>query len=271
MYFFAKFRSLALCSLLGCLVFLPVLPVHAAADTSMAVDAAIADKADDEFSIGLGGKVGVTPYKNYDTQWTPLPIVSYEGKYAYVRGFTAGAKLINLDFLEFSIFAGYDDTSFNASDSSNRRLRKLSDRYSSAEAGLEVRLLTPYGMLHASGAQDMLGNSNGQSGTIGYMQSLEYGDLELIPSAGVQWSSGRYNDYYYGVSGRESRKSGLEAYDAGSGFSPYVGLTIDYSLTEAWEIFCSGELVFLSDAIRDSPMVGRKTTHSLMLGFSYTF
>lgn len=273
MYCFAKPRCVILCVLLFFLgvLFVPSAQATGATDVASAADAAIADKSDDEFSIGLGGRVGVTPYKRYDTQWSPLPIVSYEGKYAYVRGTTAGVKLINMEFLELSVFGGYDDTAFNASDSSDKRLRKLSDRYSSAVAGVDVRLLTPYGMLHMSGSQDVLNNSNGQSGAIGYMQSLEFNALELIPAVGVQWSSSKYNDYYYGVSGRESRKSGLESYDAGFGFSPYIGLTIDYSLTDAWEIFCSGELVFLNSAIKDSPMVDRKNTHSLLLGFSYTF
>lgn len=225
----------------------------------------------DEFSIGLGGRASVTPYKRYDTQWTPLPIVSYEGKYAYVRGFAAGVKLVNLEFLEFSAFAGYDDTSFSSNASSDKRLRKLTDRRSSVAAGLEVRLSTPYGMFHASGAQDVLGNSNGLTGVIGYMQSLEYGALEFIPALGAQWSSSGYNDYYYGVSGKESRKSGLDAYDAGGGLSPYVGLTVDYSLTDSWEVFCRGEAVFLNSAVKDSPMVGRSNTYHFTLGTTFTF
>lgn len=257
MYLSATARGITLCTLL-LTILCPMRAVAADADA-------------DEFSIGLGGRMSVTPYKNYGTQWTPFPIVSYEGKYAYIRGFAAGIKMVNLEFLEISAFAGYDDTSFNSSDSSDKRLRKLSNRHSSAVAGMEIRFLTPYGMLHASGAQDVSGNSDGQHGAVGYLQSLEFGDLELVPAVGVRWSSATYNNYYYGVSGRESRKSGLDAYDVGSGISPYVGLTIDYSLTDAWEILCSGELVFLDSAVRNSPMADRTSTYSLTLGFSYTF
>jgi Outer membrane protein V len=253
MYFFSTVRCVAVCTLLLSL-FCPPCAV-----------------AEDEFFVSLAGRVSVTPYKSYDTQWTPLPMVGYESKYAYVRGYTAGFKMINLDFVEFSVFGGYDGTSFDPADSSDKRLRRLSDRYSSAVAGLDLRLRTPYGMLHASGAQDVLGNSNGRSGTIGYMNSLEYGDLELIPSVGLQWSDRKYNDYYYGVSNNEAYKSGLEPYDSGSGFSPYVGLTIGYSLTEAWEFFCNCEFVFLNNAVKDSPMVGRTNTYSFTAGFSYTF
>lgn len=227
--------------------------------------------AEDELSIGLGASVSVSPYKGYDTQWSPFPLVSYEGEYAYVRGYAAGVKLINVEFLEFSAFAAYDDTHFDSADTSDKRLRKLSDRHASVAAGLEARLLTPYGMLHASGARDVSGASDGVRGAVGYVKSLEYGDLELLPAVGVRWSNRKYNDYYYGVSDKDSQKSGLKTHDAGFGFAPHIGLTIDYSLTDAWEVFCNGELVFLSGTAKHSPMVDRTTTHSLALGFSYTF
>lgn len=224
-----------------------------------------------EFSLGVGGAVGTAPYKKYDTQWAPLPLVSYEGEYAYIRGFSAGVKLLNLEFLEVSVFAGYDHTSFDSSDSSDDRLRRLKNRHSSAVTGLEARLLTPYGMLHASAAGDVLGHSNGFTGSVGYMQSVEFGPLEFIPAFGAYWSSSKYNDYYYGVSGSEARKSGLDTYDAGAGFSPYVGLTVDYSITEQWEVFCRGEIVFLNSAVKDSPMVGKSHTQNLTFGIAYNF
>lgn len=227
--------------------------------------------AEDEFSIGVGGAVGTSPYKGYDTQWSPLPLINYEGEYFYFRGLSAGVKFINLEFLEMSAFAGYDPTSFDSSDSSDRHMRRLKNRQSSAVVGLEARLLTPYGMLHASGSGDVLGHSNGFSGAVGYMQSIEFGPVEFVPAIGAYWSSSKYNDYYYGVSGKESRKSGLDKYDAGAGFSPYVGLTIDYSITEQWEIFCRGEVVFLNEAVKDSPMVDESHTKSLNFGITYSF
>jgi outer membrane protein len=229
------------------------------------------DPAQEELSIGISGNVSTTPYKNYDTQWMPWPVINYEGKHAYVRGFNAGVKIINLPFLEFSAYLGYDDTRFDSADTSNKALRLLKDRNPSAIAGLETRLLSPYGMLHVSGAGDILGQSNGLSGSVGYMLPLEYGPVEFIPAAGVHWSDDKYNDYYYGISANEARKSGLDEYKGEFGFSPYLGLTLDYSITDKWGIFCQGELVFLNNAIRNSPMVGKDRTQSLTLGTTYNF
>ncbi|MFR0873627.1 MAG: MipA/OmpV family protein, partial [Bilophila wadsworthia] len=92
-----------------------------------------------------------------------------------------------------------------------------------------------------------------------------------LPAVGAYWSDARYNSYYYGVTRKEARKSGLGAYAPGSGFAPYVSFAIDYSLTEQWELFCQGEVTFLSGAVKDSPMVGETHTQSLTLGLTYTF
>jgi outer membrane protein len=246
---------------------LPASPVSPASPTSSPV----APNSSGEWTLGAGGAVSTSPYKSYDTQWLPMPIVSYENEYVYIRGLNAGVKIINLDFLEFSAFAGYDGTSFDHSDTSNSGLKLLKNRYSSAVAGLDLRLNTPYGQFHVSGSGDLLGHSNGFTGEAGYMLSLECGPAEFIPSLGVYWGDSDYNDYYYGVSKKEAGESGFEEYSASGGFSPYVGLTLDYSLTDKWELLLHGEYVFLSSAIKDSPMVGTTHTQSFTLALTYTF
>lgn len=100
---------------------------------------------DGELTLGAGGSVSSSPYKGYGPDWLPFPMITYEGERFFIRGYTAGVKIINLPYLELSAFAGYDSTSFEASESSNRRLRRLEDRSPSAQAGMELRLLSPYG------------------------------------------------------------------------------------------------------------------------------
>ncbi|MCL2790916.1 MAG: MipA/OmpV family protein [Desulfobulbus sp.] len=238
-------------------LFLPIFAMQAAAAA--------------EVAVGMGGSVTFAPYKHYDTQWLPMPMVDLDSDYFYIRGTAAGVKIYKLDFLEISAFGTYDATSFNATDTSDARLRMLQGRDASVAAGMEVRLLTPYGMLHASAARDILGHSDGWNGTLGYAYSVEFGPLELIPTAGVYWTDSRYTDYYYGISDRESRNIGLTAYNPGTGKAPYLGLMLTYSLTATWDIFCNGEIVFLSDNIQDSPMVGRSQIRSLAAGIMYNF
>lgn len=136
---------------------------------------------DGELTLGAGGSVSSSPYKGYGPDWLPFPMITYEGERFFIRGYTAGVKIINLPYLELSAFAGYDSTYFEASESSNRRLRRLEDRSPSAQAGMELRLLSPYGMFHVSGAGDVLSHSNGFNGDIGFIQSIEFGPLERRP------------------------------------------------------------------------------------------
>ena len=226
---------------------------------------------DFDLSLGLAVRVSNRPYKSYSTQWEPMAIVSLEHERFYIRDYTAGVKLLNTKYFELSVFGEYDDTYFDASESSERRLRRLGDRDPSGMIGSEARLITPLGMLHASAAVDVLGTTDGWKGAIGYKTVLDYGPLEFIPALGAYWASDRYNNYYYGVSKHQSRKSGLGRYDSKGGFSPYAGLTVDYSINDKWDVFCNGEMVFLSDEVRDSPMVDSSRTQSVTAGFMYNF
>lgn len=223
------------------------------------------------WSIGAGASVSSSPYKKYDEQWFPLPQVSYEGEYAYIRGASAGLKLVNKEYVEASAFISYDPTSFDSADSSDRRLRRLDNRHESALVGVQARVYTPVGLFQASASGDVLGKSNGFTGDAEYNFSIEQGPVELVLTAGVAWSSSKYQDYYYGVSGKESRKSGLKEYRAGAGVSPYVGSTVVLSPTENWDVYCSGQVTFLNDNIKSSPMVGKDHTYSISGGVMYSF
>lgn len=76
---------------------------------------------------------------------------------------------------------------------------------------MELRLLSPYGMFHVSGAGDVLSHSNGFNGDIGFIQSIEFGPLELLPAVGAYWSDARYNSYYYGVNPEGSPQEAASA------------------------------------------------------------
>lgn len=251
----------------------PSVAAQAAPPAAGQADASATGQAETqpEFFIGMGASMSSSPYKGVNTQWQPVPVVGFENQYAYIRDYTAGLKLLNLKFFELSAFAGYDDTFFESSESNDRRVRRLRDRNPSGVLGTEARLISPYGMLHASATRDVLDNSNGWTGALGYKTLVEYGNLEVIPALGAYWADSAYNDYYYGITNEESRRSGLGAYRPGSAFSPYLNLTVDYTVFDNWGVFCRGEVIFLNDEIKDSPMVDSSRTQSLTMGVTYDF
>lgn len=229
--------------------------------------------AETELSLGLGFSADVMPYKDYSTQWTPRPIISFEHEYAYIRGFDAGVKILNMQHLEFSAFLQYDDVGFDSADSTDWRLRRLDDRYSSILGGLGVNVITPYGVLQATGAVDLLGQSDGLKGNFAYLASVELGPLEIMPAVGLNWYSDKYNNYYYGVGRKESQKSGLKRYKAGSGINPYVELTMELSLDdeEKWSVIGQFDMEFQHKNVKDSPMVDRDYSYGFTTGVMYNF
>ncbi len=48
------------------------------------------------------------------------------------------------------------------------------------------------------------------------------GGLTVTPGIGVQWNSENQNEYYYGVSRKESARSGLRGYNPNDSWSPYL-------------------------------------------------
>ena len=106
----AAFRRFTLPALLG--VLLLAAPLHAAYGTESGTppsgdmewkgEASTPSKRcptlpfDGELTLGAGGSVSSSPYKGYGPDWLPFPMITYEGERFFIRGYTAGVKIINL-------------------------------------------------------------------------------------------------------------------------------------------------------------------------------
>lgn len=227
--------------------------------------------AEGKVSVGAGVGVINSPYKQYDRDIYPVPVVTYEGDNFWFRGLGGGYYLWNDDTDKLSIMAYYDPTHFKPGDSDNRGLRQLDKRKSSLMAGLSYVHNTQYGFLRTALAGDTLDNSNGYVWDIAWLYRYTNGALTLTPGIGVDYKSENYNDYYYGVSGHESRRSGLKRYDADDGWNPYLELTANYNFASDWNVYASGRYTRLSDEIKDSPMVDKSWNGIFSTGVTYTF
>lgn len=239
----------------------------------LAQASAVPNMVQAELSLGLAYNTGVSPYKSYDHQWAVVPLIDFENNWFYIRDLSAGFKFHNSESLKLAVFLGYDPMSFDHGQSADRSLRRLNNRHEGILVGGDVQWTSPVGHFSLSLGGDISGHSQGLLGRLAYIYSLDFGTIEFVPQLGAYWSSASYNDYYYGVSGPESLKSGLAGYEAGSALSPFLGLTIDVVLDpeEHWEIFCYGETAFLPSTVKNSPMVNRSRTYSLTTGLTYTF
>lgn len=227
--------------------------------------------ADNNFSVGAGVGVLETPYKDYDRDVVPVPVITYEGDDFWFRGLGGGYYLWNDESDKLSITAYYSPFEFKPKDSDNWQLRRLDKRKATLMAGLSYVHNTQYGFLRTSLAGDTLDNSNGISWDLAWLYRYTNGGLTLTPGVGLEWSSENMNEYYYGVSGKESRRSGLDRYDPDSDWSPYLELSASYKLTDAWSVYGVGRYTHLSSEVKDSPMVDKSWAGALSAGVTYSF
>jgi outer membrane protein len=227
--------------------------------------------ADNKFSVGAGVGVLETPYKDYDRKVVPVPVITYEGDDFWFRGLGGGYYLWNDESDKLSVTAYYSPFEFKPKDSDNWQLRQLDKRKATLMAGLSYVHNTQYGFLRTSLAGDTLDNSNGISWDLAWLYRYTNGGLTLTPGIGVEWSSENMNEYYYGVSGKESRRSGLERYDPDSDWSPYLELSASYKLSDDWSVYGVGRYTHLSSEVKDSPMVDKSWAGALSAGVTYSF
>lgn len=118
-------------------------------------------QAENDLTLGAGVGVVEHPYKDYDADVYPVPVINYESDNFWFRGLGGGYYLWNDKADKLSITAYWSPLYFKPGDSDDRRLRELDKRKSTMMAGLSYIHNTEYGFLRTTLAGDTLDNSNG--------------------------------------------------------------------------------------------------------------
>jgi len=93
----------------------------------------------------------------------------------------------------------------------------------------------------------------------------------LKPSASIVWQDEDFNDYYYGVRGREATPA-RSAYSADDDVNFRLGLQAAYRKPGSnWLITGGVNYEFLGDEIDDSPITNDDQVFSASIGVGYTF
>ncbi|HDS9361369.1 TPA: MipA/OmpV family protein [Enterobacter cancerogenus] len=224
-----------------------------------------------EFSLGAGAVFNESPYKGYNKNTTAVPLISYEGDSFYIRQTTGGWILWKDGKNEISLTASWMPLHFDPDDNDDARMKQLDERKASAFLGGAYYRHERWGSLKVAASGDVMDESGGIVGEVSFFHPVRMERLTLIPSAGVFYSDASYNDYYYGVSGSESRRSGLNQYSAGDSWSPYVGLAAKYQLTQSLFLTASAVYNVLPDDVKNSPMIDRDDSVVLLTGVSWRF
>ncbi|HDG1667399.1 MipA/OmpV family protein [Kluyvera ascorbata] len=232
---------------------------------------ATAVQAESKLTLGAGVGIVEHPYKQYDHDLYPVPVINYEGDNFWFRGLGGGYYLWNDGTDQLSVMGYWSPMYFKPGDSDNSQLRKLDKRKSTVMAGISWMHHTQYGSLRTALSGDILDNSNGVVWDTAWVYRYTNGGLTLTPGIGVEWNSENQNQYYYGVSHHEAAKSGLRSYDPSNSWNPYLELTANYRFANSWSVYGTARYTRLSDEITDSPMVDKSWTGLLSTGVTYTF
>lgn len=225
-----------------------------------------------ELSLGVGVLALNMPYKKYDMKVTPFPVISYKGEDFWVNGLGAGYYLFNSVEDKVSIISYYDPIQFKHEDSDDKKMRQLTTRKGTMMSGLSyVHKTQQYGSLRVALTGDVLSNSNGITVDAAWLYRYATGSLAITPALGIKLDNGNQNDYYYGISKYESRRSGMERYDPDASISPYAELSIGYDFSGNWNLYGVGRWTRLSDEITDSPMIENSWDSILSVGVTYSF
>lgn len=220
-------------------------------------------------SVGINLRAEKSAY-DMDNTTSVLPSLFYDNGQVYARGSQFGGYLINDDVNEVAGFIQPGGSQFDPDDADGA-MAQLDERKWSGMVGASYMRKTPVGGFRGQIATDITGRSEGTVARLTYLARLNPGKWTIYPSAGLEWVDKNYNEYYYGISEKESAKSGLNPYKPDSSISPYVSINGTYDLNKDWDIFVGQSINYLADEQRDSPMVDDRFNFTTTVGVMYEF
>lgn len=226
------------------------------------------------WALGIGAMNEQKPYSGMDRDTDALPLIQFENEYLQVFGPTIGLKLPSLDLgeaqkLNFSLVGEYDGSGYEDDDA--KILEGMSKRKGGFWAGGKVEWNSDLVDVNAEWLADASGNSKGQRLALGLEKTWHFGNhVMLTPRLVASWHDKKYVDYYFGVRDNEVRAD-RAAYKGKSGISSALGARGIYMFDRTHSVFMDAEVSSLASSIKDSPLVDRSSTNSLLLGYLYRF
>lgn len=223
-----------------------------------------------EGTIGLAIAQSSQPYRSYDKEALPAPILSWEGERLFLRGTSAGYRLWEGGSSKLVLSISPLLSRYRPEDSTDWRMRQLDDRRFLGVAGIGWRTTGAWGSVSAKAEAEVTG-VGGVLGDLSYTYPLQAGAATLLPEVGATYQSKEMTRHYYGISRSESLRSGFTTYSPDESVMPYLGLTALVPLGKTWSATGAVRRTILSDTIKSSPMTNSNHMDTLVLGLSRRF
>lgn len=193
-----------------------------------------------------------SPVRNDSSRPSLLPFAFFDYGRMYARLDTIGIKTlpVGYGYLELAgrvKFDGYR-TAHNAA------LKGIERRHNSRPLGVGTFQVTPIGGFFLYALHDA-SHSQGNLFEATYAAELKLGELSAYPEAGVEYYSGKYTRYYYGVSNSEAAASGYAAYSPSAAACPYLSVLLEVPVVANWKADFYLRRKWLGASIANSPLV----------------
>ncbi|WP_410013502.1 MipA/OmpV family protein [Sodalis sp. RH24] len=218
------------------------------------------------WGLGIGVGYEQSPYKGDDASVSPLPLIYFDNKWIHLFGNKLDVKIGRWDNVsvtlrgEYALGDGYKESDAPILDGMQKRKGGF-------WVGPAMAWDSGYGTF---GANVLTAGNKGLKAGIDYHRAFEYGDVTLVPHAGIDWYNSRYVDYYYGVENDEAR-AGRDAYAGKATYNFSAGVRFDYQLTPHQSLSLDAGVSHLGGGITDSPLVDRTVIPEARFGYLYRF
>jgi outer membrane protein len=213
------------------------------------------------WGIGAGAISSPRPYTGAESDVIVVPAVQLQYGRWFVQGIRGGYELVSSSAWTVSAFAQARFQELSPGDSP--ALSGMEPRGKSMDGGVETVFRSRPVGFRLSAATDVLGRSNGQELTAQAITGAPLGKrLLLLATFGPRWESARRIDYYYGVRLDEATEA-RDAYVGAGSTSWDFSLSALYRPADRWTVFALWNRTALGDAIRESPIVDRKSSSAL--------
>ena len=225
-----------------------------------------------QWSLGVAASYSPAVYKDTPSNRAVIPVIGFEGKHFFMRGFSAGYRLLPLGAPQNIVFrAIYDPRTLKPSDSDDTDIQKLDERDATVLGAVSYQALSLVGLFEVTAGSDIGFKHNGLYAEAAWRLPIRRKGWTITPSIGYTYNSGQLNDYLYGVSASEAARTNLNEFDAGWDGQYFVGLSGFMHVTPNIRVMGGVRYTNLEGDIEKSPILESGINMAANVGVVYVF
>lgn len=225
-----------------------------------------------QWSLGVAASYSPAVYKETPSNQTVIPVIGYEGEHLFLRGFTAGYRVLPVGSPHNVVFrAAYDPRTLKPEDSDNADIRLMDERKATVLGGVSYQAITLVGMFEVTLGSDLANRHNGVYAESAWRLPIRRNGWGVTPSLGYAYNSSRLNNHLYGVSAEEAARSGLPEFDADWDGQLFISASAYLHLTPSIRLSGGVRYTNIEGDIEASPLIESGVTTSANIGIAYVF